>query len=65
VMNWLTYVDVVVDQETSIAKQKEYSNTGLWIFGEPMIKAWLDISGAALPMLWINGIPGAGMILTP
>lgn len=64
-MNWLMSMDindhVILDQETAMGMRQDYPSTGRWIFSEPKVKAWMDPSNAVLPILWMNGIPGAGM----
>jgi hypothetical protein len=62
VMNWLSAVDSVIDQEAAARVQNEYPTTGWWILQDKKIKAWTDSKLSLIPMLWMNGIPGAGMM---
>lgn len=60
VVNWLSATDAVLDQEASTAMRSEDLTAGQWFFEEPMMKAWIDPAKSTLPLLWMNGIPGAG-----
>ncbi|TVY27111.1 Vegetative incompatibility protein HET-E-1 [Lachnellula hyalina] len=60
VRTWLASTDATVDQEAAAGMRKDYPNTGRWIFGENVIKAWMDSTSSLSSVVWINGIPGAG-----
>jgi hypothetical protein len=60
VVNWLAAVDSVLDQEISAAIRDEYPSTGKWILQDIKIKSWMDPNNSMVPIMWMNGIPGAG-----
>jgi hypothetical protein len=60
VVNWLAAVDSVLDQEAAAAIRDEYPTTGKWILQDIKIRNWMDPSNSMVPIMWMNGIPGAG-----
>jgi hypothetical protein len=60
VVSWLAAVDSVLDQGSAAAIWREYPSTGKWILQDPKIKIWMDPSNPMVPIMWLNGIPGAG-----
>lgn len=60
VINWLSAVDSILDQEDSATVRHEYPSTGKWILHNVKIKSWMDPKNSMIPIMWINGIPGAG-----
>ena len=60
VMNWLSAADSILDQEAAASVRRDYPPTGRWILEDPKIKAWCEPSNSVVPIVWINGIPGAG-----
>jgi hypothetical protein len=60
VVNWLAAVDSVLDQEASAAIRHDYPSTGKWVLQDVKIKSWMDPNNAMVPIMWMNGIPGAG-----
>lgn len=61
VMNWLSAADSVIDQEAAARVRSEVPSTGQWILQDAKVKAWVDPNSSLIPILWMNGIPGAGM----
>lgn len=61
VLSWLSSADAYLDQEAFEEIRREYPEAGRWIFDHRMIKTWRDPDSSAVPMVWLNGIPGAGM----
>jgi len=41
--------------------RQEYPSTTQWVLQHEAVKHWLTANPPATPILWINGIPGAGM----
>jgi len=39
-----------------------YPGTGDWILHRDLVIDWLDHSSSVNPILWLTGIPGAGML---
>jgi hypothetical protein len=60
VINWLSAVDSILDQESSATVRHEYPSTGKWILHDVKIKTWMDPKNSMIPIMWMNGIPGAG-----
>lgn len=58
VQNWLSPVNVKVDQEGYIAMR--HGDTGQWILNNDAIKSWMDPNDQTMPIVWLTGIPGAG-----
>ena len=66
VMQWISAAAVILDHEDHCAvRQEEYNATNhwtsRWILSNEEIEAWLAPQVPKSSMLWINGIPGAGM----
>jgi hypothetical protein len=60
VLNWLSSADMRLDQEAYVSIQHEHPTTGRWVLENPTIKSWSDPANDLTPLVWINGIPGAG-----
>ena len=63
VFNWLSSADIDLDQEANAVVRREYPESGFWIFENEKIKAWTDPNNSLIPLVWLNGIPGAGMYI--
>ena len=51
-----------MDHETFIELRQEYPTSGRWILQHPLFKNWKDFRCPHADLLWINGIPGAGIL---
>jgi hypothetical protein len=40
-----------------------YPGTGKWLMQDPAFTKWLDMSETSTKLLWLQGIPGAGMLV--
>ncbi|KAH8800405.1 hypothetical protein F5884DRAFT_863111 [Xylogone sp. PMI_703] len=60
VINWLSAADSDIDQATFAMTRRDIPETGQWILSDPTIEIWLDPSQTTVPMVWLNGKPGAG-----
>ncbi|KAF2726766.1 hypothetical protein EJ04DRAFT_452711 [Polyplosphaeria fusca] len=58
VLQWLCAVDVQARQE--YVARLRYGRTGQWLLNDPRFVKWFSIDYCAEPLLWLNGIPGAG-----
>ena len=65
VTNWLSAADARLDQEVSASIRCDNPSTGLWVLQDDKMKPWLDPNNQMSPMLWMNGMPGAGMSRCP
>lgn len=48
-----------------MATRCEDPGSGLWIFENETIKAWIDPDSPLIPYVWLLGIPGAGKSVSP
>lgn len=48
-------------QETFYNVHLEYPETGLWILDNHLVTAWMKDDLPRNPILWVHGMPGAGM----
>ncbi|KAI1113983.1 putative zinc finger protein [Nemania sp. NC0429] len=61
VHNWLRATDVEVDQHDHAKARSEYPGTGRWLLDTTAFKEWFNPQYPTIPpLLWLNGIPGAG-----
>jgi len=49
-----------LDHEAACEVRKEHQGTGTWILKHNKILHWKDTDFPKYPILWLNGIPGAG-----
>lgn len=54
----------LTDHEGAVEKRLEYLESGKWILGDPFLRGWMDLTRSNIPVLWVNGIPGAGILPT-
>jgi len=57
---WLSAAPASSDYENFIRKLKDYPESGLWLANDDRIQSWLNPDTCGSPLLWVNGIPGAG-----
>jgi len=60
VINWLSAADADADQVAFSAARQDIPDTGRWILDHLHIKTWLDRTQSTIPIVWLNGKPGAG-----
>jgi hypothetical protein len=60
VLNWLSAPVAALDQEAAAEVRREYPASGQWLLQDSKMTVWMDFNNSLVPMLWINGIPGAG-----
>lgn len=61
VRNWLRPTNVHDDQAALVEARAQYPATGQWLLENTLFKEWFDPRFPTIPpLLWINGIPGAG-----
>jgi hypothetical protein len=51
------------DEELETINEERSQNTGQWLFQDPIFQRWADVNQVDVVsrILWISGIPGAGM----
>ncbi|KAI0192374.1 hypothetical protein EV127DRAFT_426763 [Xylaria flabelliformis] len=58
---WLRGANVEIDQDDYAKTRAQYPGTGRWFLENPFFKEWFDPRFPTIPpLLWLNGIPGAG-----
>ncbi|KAI1682859.1 hypothetical protein KJE20_07591 [Pyrenophora tritici-repentis] len=57
---WLVAANCGADQETYARVRQEYPGTGQWFLQKNRFRSWFDPNFCSTPLLWMNGIPGAG-----
>jgi hypothetical protein len=62
VLNWLGATNQIDDQEKGAAIRAEFPASGKWLLKQDQFKAWFDRDFCSAPLLWLNGMPGAGNI---
>lgn len=61
VHNWLRAANVDIDQDSHVQVREGYPGTGRWLLETTLFKEWFDPRFPTIPpLLWLNGIPGAG-----
>jgi hypothetical protein len=61
VNNWLRAPRMEDEQHEFDKLRAKYPGTGEWLLEHPVFKDWFDPQFAVIPpLLWLNGIPGAG-----
>ena len=53
-----------IDQEKAKEARQEYPQSGKWILRHAFLRDWMDLNCPNAPLLWVNGIPGAGISLS-
>lgn len=63
VKEWLaTGAQSLYDHERFLAEREPYPSTGRWILDHEIISDWMNAEVPASPIVWMTGIPGAGMV---
>lgn len=61
VEHWLSAIDIKAEHRIHQFKRRVCQNPGHWLLNSPELKTWLGIEDQLNPLLWLSGIPGAGM----
>jgi hypothetical protein len=62
---WLRAPNVANDQHEFSRLRSEYPGTGRWLLDNQKFKDWFaPLCQSIPPVLWLNGIPGAGELVT-
>jgi len=62
---WLSAAPASSDYETFSRKLKNYPGSGLWLVNDDRMQSWLNPDSCGSPLMWVNGIPGAGVSFLP
>jgi len=67
VLEWLamtpTETTPARDQEYYAGKRRDYPTSGQWLSGCREYQEWIDPQTTHISCMWLNGKPGAGMVL--
>ena len=61
VRDWLCSAKVFNDQDRYASVRSQQANFGNWLLSHRRMVAWLDSASNSVPLLWLHGIPGAGL----
>ena len=61
VIDWLCYVPCHDRHEELRKERRKYPNSTRWLFDTSQMSEWFRGSGESSHILWIHGIPGAGI----
>jgi len=62
VRNWLSAASTDADQDRCVNARKDYPGSGHWLLENNRMQAWFNTEFCATPLLWLYGIPGAGLV---
>jgi hypothetical protein len=61
VTKWIAAADSSVDYNFGLATRREYPQSGRWILDSVDYSNWKEADVPRKSMIWMHGIPGAGM----
>lgn len=63
VMEWISGAETRLDHDSACQEWNEHPGSGRWILENPELERWKDAEPSMLAssILWLKGIPGAGM----
>lgn len=61
VRDWLCSAKVLDDQDRYASVRSQQASFGKWLLNHRRMIAWLDSTSTSVPLLWLHGIPGAGL----
>lgn len=64
VISKLSPADFELDHDNASVNWMRGQSFGLWLLENTKVKAWLDPTDANANLLWLKGIPGAGMLVS-
>lgn len=62
VMEWVSGAKTKLDHDSCCDARSEYPGSGSWILQNPEFENWKEASTPVSSILWLKGIPGAGMV---
>ena len=54
--------NTLTDHEGAAEIRQDYPDSGRWILRHAALRDWMDFRRPNIPVLWVNGIPGAGTL---
>jgi len=61
VKSWLCHFNCETQQQDHRETRKVCKDPGRWLIDDPRFQEWFSPDYCSKPLLWLNGIPGAGM----
>ena len=61
VMGWVLSAETKLDHYSACEARSEYPESGRWILRNSELQNWKEADAPVSSILWLNGIPGAGM----
>ena len=61
VQTWLCAFECETQQQDHRETRKVCKDPGRWLIDDPEFDKWFSPEYCSNPLLWLNGIPGAGM----
>ena len=66
VIDWIAAAETIkLDHESFCSIRSEYRGSGEWILKHEKVQNWKEADTPVSSILWLNGIPGAGMDIAP
>jgi hypothetical protein len=65
VLEWLSGAQTKLDHGSACNARSEHPGSGSWILMKPELENWKEADTPISSVLWLNGIPGAGMLTLP
>lgn len=62
VMEWVSGAQTKLDHDSACEARSEFPESGSWILKKPELEDWKEAEIPMKSVLWLNGIPGAGML---
>lgn len=62
VLEWVAGANTMTDHESACEARSEYPGSGSWILKNAKLQDWRHTDAPTSSVLWLNGIPGAGML---
>lgn len=65
VKEWLSAGKQLQEEHAAFSTiRDEFATTTRWIMGNEHVKHWINVDDPDSPILWVHGIPGAGIYLS-
>jgi len=62
VTQWLSPFNSEIEQDRHRRTRLVCKDPGRWLLNDPKLQKWFNDSYCSTPLLWLSGIPGAGMV---
>ena len=62
VQRWLSAYNSKIQHRLCAKAKADCPGSGQWLLNDIRFKSWFDAIYCSTPLLWLNGIPGAGKL---